>query len=193
MNDISICNGLLPNKPGSNMFCEVRAEEQLAHFEQYGIWRHFYYSKDKKLQQGLLQQLYGMHRCSILIRRNMIRWGVRYDYIIRLRPDMAVHKPMPPLATLVNSRNIIRFVDYSICCCGNLDWFAIGHASAMLPYLERYSALQNVGHKILTRRWTAETFLRDYMRIFYNVTLKPDKRLPGCIVKPTTRGAPSTP
>jgi len=200
VNDTSVCNGLLPNKSGSNMFCEVEAEMPLVHFEQYGIWKQYYYRKNKDLQQGLLQQLHGMHRCSVMIRRNMIQSGVEYDYVIRLRPDMAVHELLPPIASLVTSKNIIRYVDESICCCGNVDWFAVGHSTAMLPYLERYTALQNFGHGVLARphwpsgkSWTAEGFLVRYMRIYFNVSLRPDKRLYGCIVKPTTRGAPSTP
>jgi hypothetical protein len=203
VNDTSVCEGLRPSKAGSNLFCEVKSEKRiLSDFDPPGIWETFC-SKDRRMHEGLLQQLYGLHRCSTMIRSTMLHSGVDYDYIIRLRPDMAVYEPMPPINQVVVSSHVIKYVDESVCCCGNVDWFGIGSSTAMLPYLERYVGLQTLGHTVLSptedvnlppeRPWTAEIFLERYMRIYFNVTLEADSRLSGCLIKPTSRAHPSSP
>ena len=127
----------------------------------------------------------------------MIHLGIHYDYIIRLRPDMAVLAPMPPILELVTENGVTKYVDESICCCGNEDWFGIGTSAAMLPYLERFLTFQTLGHTVLPtpgrfedgslhaeRPWPAEIFLERYMKPFFNVSIEPDSRLAGCFIKP---------
>jgi len=80
---------------------------------------------------------------------------------------------------------------------GNIDWFGVGHADAMLPYFERYLAIQNIGHEIEGildparrgfRSWRAEMFLEWYMKDVFNVSLLADERIAAGLVKPTYSG-----
>lgn len=194
MGDNSACEPLRPRNPKSLLFCEVVKEKERKVYAEH-IWKNFYY-REKRLQQGLLQQLYGMYCCSTMIRKHMIASGVKYDYVVRLRPDTWFHLPMPNIESIVATKNVIRYADFMYYRGGNQDWFGLGRAEAMFPYLERYLALQEIGEDmqyLRGRQWTAESFLTQYMQGYFNVTLVPDKRIAAGIVKPTTRGAPSTP
>jgi hypothetical protein len=186
---------------GSNLFCEVVEERDTPLFQDSEIWKTFYY-KDKYLQQGLLQQLKGMHRCTVMIQQYVIESGVKYDYVIRLRPDMAMYEPMAPISSLLSQRNVIKHVDFFVCAGGEKDWFGVGYYDSMIPYLQRYLALQTVGNELNLSFfdpidntpktvWTAELFLVRYMKTYFNVTLEGDKRIPGCLVRPLSRLSPS--
>ena len=202
--DSSACESLRPVRPGSNLFCEVIEEMDSPLFQDLEIWKTFYY-QNKRHQQGLLQQLKGMHRCSVTIQQYVIKSGLKYDYIIRLRPDMAMYEPMAPISSLLSQRNVIKHVDSSVCPGGEKDWFGVGYYDAMIPYLQRYLALQTVGDELnlsftsrlnftrVSRKtvWTAEVFLVRYMQAYFNVTLVGDTRIPGCLVRPLSRRSPS--
>ena len=198
--DLSACEPLRPRTPGSQLFCEVIREQERKLFSDSEIWKTFYYSRPA-LQQGLLQQLYGMYRCSVMIRRHMLSSTSPYDYMIRLRPDMWMHVPMPPIHLIVTENNVIKYSDPAYYPGGNEDWFGVGTSDAMLPYLERYLALQNVGSELKgmleptawgSRSWRAEFFLRWYLKDIYNISLAADKRIVAGIVK-TMTSAPSAP
>jgi drug/metabolite transporter (DMT)-like permease len=189
--DKSACEPLRPKRPGSKLFCEVvREKDRAVHQFPAKVWKNFYV---RGYEQGLLQQLYGLLQCASNIRRHMFSSGVHYDYIVRLRPDTWFHLPMPPVAIILTSRNVIKFANgYG---GGNEDCFGLGHSQAMFPYLDRYLALQtlsdDIEHFFNSAPWTAESFLMEYMK-FMNITLAPDARIAAGIVKPTTRAAPST-
>jgi hypothetical protein len=131
-----------------------------------------------------------------MIWQHTIQNNIEYKYVMRLRPDMGVFAPLPTsnIATFLNDRLVIRVVDRALCCCGNEDWFGIGHFEAMMPYLERIYQLQDIMYehlKDLGWSWTAESFLVDYMQKHFNVQIKGDLPIAGCIVKPTNRVNPS--
>jgi hypothetical protein len=122
----------------------------------------------------------------------MLRSGTDYDYIIRLRPDTWIHMPMPPIRHIVTERNVVKYSHPQYYPGGNVDWFGVGHASAMLPYLERYLALPTIGPELRGIRdptmagfssWRAEMFLEFYLRDVYNISLLPDERIAAGIVK----------
>jgi len=60
--DLSACDPLRPRKQGARLFCEVVAERPRPMCAENRVWETFYYP-DRRLQQGLQQQLYGMYRC----------------------------------------------------------------------------------------------------------------------------------
>ena len=197
--DMTACEPLRPKKSGSNLFCEVLREEERPLYTDAanGIWKQFHYAGQPRLQQGLLQQLYGLHQCSTNIKRRTLSSGVKYDYIVRLRPDTWFHLPVPPIESLLTSTSVIKYSHPKYYPGGNLDWFGVGYPEAMFPYLDRYLALQEISGDIpwmkTKKRWTAEIFLQEYLQHTYNITLVEDSRIAAGIVKPTTRGAPSTP
>ena len=109
-------------RPGSKLFCEVVEERDAPFFQDLEIWKTYIY-QDKYLQQGLLQQLKGMHRCTVMIQQYVIESGVKYDYVIRLRPDMAMYEPMAPISSLLSQRNVIKHVDFFVCAGGEPRFF----------------------------------------------------------------------
>ena len=65
--DLSACEPLQPRNPLSRLFCEVLPERTLWSDSQ--VWSTFYY-RTRALQEGLLQQLYGMwHHAAAVQRR----------------------------------------------------------------------------------------------------------------------------
>ena len=117
---------------------------------------------------------------------------------------MAMYEPMAPISSLLSQRNVIKHVDFFVCAGGEQDWFGVGYYDSMIPYLQRYLALQTVGNELnlsffdpidntSKRVWTAELFLVRYMKTYFNVTLEGDKRIPGCLVRPLSRRSPSDP
>ena len=154
------------------------------------VGRKHYYPK-LSLQQGCISSCMEC-RCSVMICQHMLRSGTDYDYIIRLRPDTWIHMPMPPIRHIVTERNVVKYSHPQYYPGGNVDWFGVGHASAMLPYLERYLALPTIGPELRGIRdptmagfssWRAEMFLEFYLRDVYNISLLPDERIAAGIVK----------
>ena len=190
--DLDSCKSLTPHGP-NRMFCEVVRQEDLDLFNDQ-IWQKFFYSNNKHLQQGLVQQLYGMQRCSMMITKRMVEENIQYRYIVRTRPDVAVVTKMPPIITLLeqNNQREIKIVHDDTCCCGNQDWFGIGHFSAMNIYLNRIIALHSISKSYLTKNhWTAENFLIEYLQTNFGISLIQDKQMVACVVKPTYRSFPS--
>ena len=125
----------------------------------------------------------------------MAQENVEYRYIMRLRPDMAVFAPLTSnINTFLDDRLVIHGVDKTVCCCGNEDWFGIGHFVVMMPYLERLYSLQDSMQEYLSQNsWTAEDSMVEYMRQDFGVQVKVDLPLQGCLVKPRSRQNPSDP
>ena len=51
---------------------------------------------------------------------------------------MWMHLPMPPVHIIVTDNNVIKYSHPDYYSGGNEDWFGVGTADAMLPYLERH-------------------------------------------------------
>ena len=185
VNDLSVCDSLRPPPP-HRLFCEVIRQEEIDLIAP-AVWQTFYYAGQPAAYQGLLQQLYGQQRCA----RMMALQDVRYQYAVRLRPDMAFFQPMPHIGAMLpkNNAQTIKFVDKSHCCCGNEDTFGIGHFDAMMIYFNRIDALRTDFTKFLENQspWTAEFFLVEYMRQVHGLELTPEAALVGCLVKPLHR------
>lgn len=191
--DLTACASLTPLSP-ARMFCEINLQRDVGGLENDEIWKTFVYSGSPRLQQGLLQQLSGLQQCSMMISRQMLKENVQYRYIMRIRPDMAVMGPIPSISSILNSheQDIIKIVHKENCCCGNEDWFGVGHFTAMQIYLQRISALYSLSREFLRAgSWKAESFLVHYLKTNYNITLMQEKEVLGCIVKPNTRQSAS--
>ena len=133
-----------------------------------------------------------------------MRLGASFDYIVRVRPDMAWIKPMPPITSLVLRRNVIYTTCYSVdgVVCqrgpdqreGKEDLFYVGDAAPMLALLERFSAFMNRGAEIMThydntapvialfaptlmsKGWISESFMYAYMHGL-NISFEKDARI----------------
>ena len=190
VNDLNSCE--IFRYVNGDLFCEVIKEEPVPIPVSDEVWNTYSY-QDKYLQQGLLQQLYSLHRCANMIRKNH---KTTYKHIVRLRPDMAVfHRVLTPIGDIITSNNIL-VVNPKICCCGNEDWFGMGTFDTMMLYLDRILVMQNktVTSACFPQSWSAEMFLVCYMKQFQNIEINFETlQMDGCLVKPTYRNYPSTP
>ena len=143
-----------------------------------------YWSGKGVRRQDFLQQLFSLHRCSVMI-RDAMRVGASYDYIVRVRPDMAWIKPMPHQIE------------------GKEDLCNLGDAAPMLALLERFSVFMNRSAEIIThydntapgialfaptlmtKGWIAESFLYAYMHEL-NISFQKEARIQTHVVRPKT-------
>ena len=192
--DLTACDSLTPPPP-ARLFCEVIRQEELAPIHQE-IWNTFYYPNQHTPQQGVLNQLYNQQRCSMMMSRQIIQENIQYRYAVRLRPDMAILKPVPPIGGLLSpdEPSVVKFIDPGPCCCGNEDTFGIGHYQAMALYFNRIISVHEVSKRPLMRgTWTSESMLMEYLKDNFGISLVPDSRIVGCLVKPTYRSQVSDP
>ena len=109
----SDCDVLRPRKKGSNLFCHIMSNKtELNHHVGHKIWSDYALSLDddnkNHLEYNLLDQLKGLHQCSVMIRRRMLDQNIDYDYIIRVRPDMAFFEKMPQISQIVLHRSALE-------------------------------------------------------------------------------------
>ncbi len=148
------------------------------------IWDTFFYSKDDVLRTGLLKQMYHLEKCNDMV----LQSGIKYDYMIRLRPDMAFARPIsPPSLTLLPGK--IRVISKTNCCCGNEDLFAMGTFEDMQVYMNR---LRLLNHYPGEENWSSETFLTWTMK-HHGLEYVFDDELYACLVKPKWRKKSSDP
>ena len=62
--------------------------------ESYEMWN------GQLATEILLQQLYGMYRANIAAKEYELAKKIKYAYKVRLRPDTAIVKPIPPIDTI---------------------------------------------------------------------------------------------
>ena len=178
--DTSICEPLRPQNNKSHFACEVIKETPHKLFPG-SLWD----TLDQCTHQGLLQQLHGLYRCNVMIRRHMIETGVEYDYIVRTRPEVAFFEPVKPLNLLIDNHQSIKHVNYDLgASCGAAgveNFFTAGHRNVMQAYLDRFLVVQTIENEttwgdqagLTVRRtghsWRDESFAVNYMRKIYGV------------------------
>ena len=85
--------------------------------------------------QGYLQQLYGLKMCNRLRQTYEQEHGIRYDVVLRGRPDLLFETPLPALATLdLNYLHVPDFHMYEGCN----DRLAIGNPENMTIYMNKF-------------------------------------------------------
>ena len=99
--------------------------------------------------QPYLQQLYGLKMCHTLMREFQGEHDVRYDCVIRCRPDLKFLSPIPdPRRLEAGCLYLPDFHQFD----GVNDRFAMGSAAQMARYLDQYDALHDY-----VARWMANT------------------------------------
>ena len=116
--------------------------------------------------QAYLQQLQGLKACDQLRRRYERENGLRYEAVIRCRPDVLFEAPLPdPTALDLNYLHVPDFHMYE----GINDRFAIGNPQHMGVYMTKVDAFETY-----VREWstgspkappvTAEMFTAGHLR-----------------------------
>lgn len=149
--DTTVCNPFSNHHffhhTNHRIFCLVEPEVQLLTpiiEENLNIWDGYTYRWVKGGKEQVLQQYYGMYRANLASKEYALLTGANYTYKVRVRPDTAVVKPFPPLASMdFNPKQgcpggQIWFANKVIFKTGNEDWFDIGKADSMNHLLDRY-------------------------------------------------------
>lgn len=116
--------------------------------------------------QGYLQQLHGLKMCNRLRLDYERRQGIRYDWVVRCRPDLLFEAPLPdPQALDLSYLHLPDFHTYE----GANDRFAIGNPQNMTTYMEKFDAVHHYVRRWATGRpWappvTAEMFTSGHLR-----------------------------
>lgn len=189
--DISVCEPLRPD--GGYLSCSVPLEKRMESIGNESFWEDFAYPTYVGIQ-GILQQMKGMHDCYKQIQKHSIATGKKYEWIVRLRPDMYIYE-FPSIEHLNSVKNIDKKIlnaNRKACCCGNEDTFAVGKYDLMGPFLERFVHLQHGEIFSKGTRFTSESHLLKYMKE-RGVTLEEHPMIKTCLVKPKYRKTLSEP
>ena len=185
------CNALRPKNETHRIFCQARNNDVTMEYTEE-IMGKFVHKGKRTLENGLLQQLYGLYYVNKMRKEHEKLTGVRYTHIIRLRPDVIIARSFPSVASLDFGSSAAPNILYAsdLCCCGNQDWFGIGTSEVMNYYFDRILML----FQTFDRRWqeglkvwTAEAFLEQILKSQQNATLVPEDRIVACIIKPISR------
>jgi hypothetical protein len=116
--------------------------------------------------QGYLQQLYGLKMCNRLRQTYEEERGIRYDVVLRCRPDLFFESPLPAPATLdLRYIHVPDFHMYEGCN----DRLAIGNPENMTMYMSKFDEWQTyvqawVAANPAARPVTAEMFTAGHLR-----------------------------
>ncbi len=104
------------------------------------MWETYYYHGSMQLRDGLVQQMYGLHKCNEMRKQYERESGVRYEYMMRLRPDNMVLEQHPSMSQLdfgdARSPKIL-FPTRAKCSGGNEDFYGVGRTDVMDTYFDR--------------------------------------------------------
>lgn len=192
VNDTSVCEPLRP--PGGRLFCAVDKEVEVPKLDT-PIWNSFT-QKNRRAEQGLLQQMSGLFQCYSMIEKHMLTTGTNYDWIARVRPDNYFHN-VPSLESLLldSKRPTVWYSNPKYCCCGNEDSFGIAPARYMKHYFQRFLYFQQTEWEYLKHDkplWNSESHLQGHL-LLNGVLLKKHSDIQICCVKPRHRRRGSDP
>ena len=115
------------------------------------------YKCKKYSMQGILQQLWKIKMCHELVLDYQKEKNIKYDWIIRCRPDLNILRPLDDLEKLDNKYFYVpaylTFIDrwkgmyekdfiFDYCTCCVSDQFGISGPDVMNIYARRYDDLQ---------------------------------------------------
>ena len=195
--DLDVCEPLRPSNSTNKLFCSVEKEKLWPW--KAPIMDNYSHPNDHDIN-GLHQQLYGMYKCNEMRKQYTSETGIDYDYIIRLRPDTSFIEVFPDLEDLNfasegDGASNVFHAHKRTCCCGNEDWFGIGHTEVMDKYLDRllYLPYRDLRGWNLQPIWNAEQYLDTFLHLEASSQLIDEPKIQACIVKPLDRRQPGDP
>lgn len=189
------CDLLKPTDSKNQLVCDIKIELPVHADHNSVVWANFVYAGQEKLILGLLHQLYGMYQVNKMRKEFELTHAIKYEYMIRLRPDVGVFKSFPSVTTLnFGVRSAPKVLTASkACCCGNEDWFGVGRTEVMDLYFDRYLHIQATYNEWVndSQVWAAEHFVELFIKNRLNASLEFHPEIFACVVKPTNRVSPS--
>jgi hypothetical protein len=192
--DNTTCEPLRPQNQSNRLFCSVAREPHLvAAFPE--TYKNYWYGDSPKFSTQLLHQLRDQLLC---LHQVEAQGGIaKYSHMIRLRPDLQIRRPLPPMYTLDFGQPHQRKIlcgGLNWCCCGNEDIFSVSTYDVMRTYTSRYNTLQSLPAEIALSttgyyngKWTAETFLKGELARVEKASFVFDRRIAACTVRPISR------
>lgn len=192
--DLEACEPFRPRGEGNRLECLVEKEEPWGGLasRDHSLWDQYYYPHDYGVN-GFYQQHYGLYKSNEMRRIYEKRTGIKYDYVIRLRPDTVMLEPFPAIEDLKFKRDdgthLVLYATLGMCCCGNEDWFGIGPAEVMDIYMNRflYMPLRTYQGWHLGKRWTSEQFLEQFVKLYAGAEIYGEEQIKACLIKPKDR------
>jgi hypothetical protein len=183
-------NPIFHPSTGNKAFCLVEYESQLTDrfIARFPYWRDYFYEAPEG-KEMFLQQEFGKYRGNLAAKQYALLSGHDYKYKVRLRPDEAIIKAIPPIQSFGYRRNhrcpgsTIYYPDEDIYGYSAVDSFNIGEASAMDMVLDRYMLLltRNANWTMIPRYkdrwWTSELHLNHSLYNDYGICLKSHKQI----------------
>lgn len=130
-----------------------------------------------------MAMILGIYRANLECKHYVLLTGIRYKYKIRLRPDLAVVKPVTLQQFTFLNRTIecprsVLYPNPSIFQVGAEDSFNIGLSEDMDALLDRYTDLttNQFYYKSWHGKWfwTSESYLFALLKERYNICLDAD-------------------
>ena len=166
-------NGLLHAFGGPEPRIQLKTKERWKKYHYVCCdWRRHSGAPAAHLQ-SLFYQLLHQHACNRMVKAHAAKMGVPYTYKIRLRPDLLVLAPIPPIHTLDFGRPgapIVRGISGTFLPSW-LDKFGIGGADVMDAYLDRLPLLFAMPDLAFVGNWNAEWFLQHVLNTSANATV----------------------
>lgn len=137
LNDATVSATGAPNQV---FYLQGGAEPPIPYNEADPRWRvTFYYAANFTRIQQFLYQMRHLRICNEAVKAHEARTGVRYTYKMRLRPDLAWLKPIPPPHTLLGPANTstLLMASREWQTGGNEDIFALGLSRSMDIFFDR--------------------------------------------------------
>ena len=194
---------------GNRLFCLVEPELQLLTpvLCANPMWGSYDYGETIHAREQLLQQLYGMYRANLAAKQVALAEGFSYEYKLRVRPDVALVRPMPRFnelnfsATQPGGCRKILHMNKAVNANGAEDMFNVGHADDMDCVLDRYIDLVSRPLPFAgppkagmpRQSWNAEKFLQRLLETRYHLCLKADNRIEMSPVRSRSKFHPYTP
>lgn len=137
---------------GNKVFCLIEFEKRLSDAfisrpDSYRFWAQYAFQLSGR--EVFLQQEYGKYRANLACKEYSLSSGIQYKYKIRLRPDMAVVRPIQNFANITASfrstrpscSSIVYFASKPTGGQGIEDSFNLGLARDMDIVLDRYQEM----------------------------------------------------
>jgi hypothetical protein len=146
--------------------------------------------------QAALHHSYDQYLCNQLVKNYSRQTNTVYAYKMRVRPDMAMVSPLPPLHEMDfggehGNPQRVHVTTSKVQSGGNQDSFGLGRAHVMDVYLDRYPLLHTMHYQ---RPWVTENFLMDVLWQGAHAIITEHPGIQGAVVRTRgfTRGKPGT-
>jgi hypothetical protein len=180
-------NPIFDERTGNNVFCLLEPEKKLMDrfINKFKYWKQYSQYEVPHAREMLLQQEYGKYRANYAAKEQAILIGKNYTYKVRIRPDEAMIKPLPPLTDFAfrNSspdckRGTIYYPNITLFGYSAIDSFNIGQANDMDKLFNRFVYLATEPLEVMwpkmkqNHHWNSERHIRHMLWAMFGICMR---------------------